>query len=386
MKKLMILLALVLWTSIVWAEPRPAQDFDQEAAEYKEYWLASVKKHDGEKYGPLLFIDDLRYFCDQHPQCLLSRVDLAAESLKIGKNKEGVAALKAAKKILTTVPETEEGKFALAKYYRLSAEASALGKAIGYSGGMPTNEANLCAKYNPLLGAEAFYSLGNFYADQGEALRGRNCFSSAFKIDADFQLATCDDIQKYYKCYTKGMLITPPQLITFLDKIFVAKGFKYSKNFGAFSASVYEKGGSKDKAALASVLDREFTLTYKDSSPDELLAILKKNYKTANAQKAIAFIEKFYDKDQTLSEADLNELPEKTRKFLPVRYMYKIKTSNDIAALRSEFEPFFKTIGNFYIRLYEKAEKNEDKKSMAELKEILSKPIHNAYGRNRLTK
>jgi len=66
--------------------------------------------------------------------------------------------------------------------------------------------------------------------------------------------------------------------------------------------------------------------------------------------------------------------------------MYKMKSSNDIAALREEFEPFFKTVGNFYIRLYEKAEKAGDKKAMAELKEILSQPIHNAHGRNRLTK
>ncbi|MBQ9625696.1 MAG: aldo/keto reductase, partial [Treponema sp.] len=130
MKKIIVTLSAAILASALWAAPRPKAEFDQEAQDYREYWLESVKKHEGEKYGALLFIDDLRRFCEQRPQCLLSRVDFAAESLKMQMTKEGVEALKAASKILPSVPDTEEGKFAKAKYYRLSTEASALGKAI----------------------------------------------------------------------------------------------------------------------------------------------------------------------------------------------------------------------------------------------------------------
>ena len=385
MKKFTSLLGLVLWASLLWAAPRPAQEFDQEANEYKEYWLASVKKHEGQKYGALLFIDDLRYFCEQHPKCLLSRVDLATELLKIKDNKNGVEELKAAKQLLASVPETEEGKFALAKYYRLSTEASALGKAIGYSGGQPSSEASLCAKYNQALGAEAFYALANFYTTKGDVNAGGRTFLSARKYDKDFALTTAEDVKNYHYCCSK-QLLGAPLISSYFNKLFASKGFKYFQDFGAVAASAYEQLGDKEKAAFASILDKEYTLTYKDSSPDDLIAILKKNYTTANAQKAIAFIEKFYNDKDNFSEDDLNVLPKNIHDFLPVRYMYKMKSSNDIAALREEFEPFFKTVGNFYIRLYEKAEKAGDKKNMAELKEILSQPIHNAHGRNRLTK
>ena len=385
MKKIIVTLSAAILASALWAAPRPKAEFDQEAQDYREYWLESVKKHEGEKYGALLFIDDLRRFCEQHPQCLLSRVDFASESLKMQMTKEGVEALKAASKILPSVPDTEEGKFAKAKYYRLSTEASALGKAIGYTGGMPTNEANMCAKYNPQLGAEAFYALANFYTNKGDYNGGGRAFLSAHKYDKDFSLTTAQDVKNYLLCCSK-QLMGAPLIGSYINKLFASGGFTYFKDFGAMAASAYEKVGEKDKAAFASILDKEFTLTYKDSSADALLSILKRNYTTVNAQKAIAFIEKFYSDSQTLGNEDLSSLPEKARDFLPVRYMYKIKTSDDIAALREEFEPFFKTVGNFYIRLYEKAEKTGDKKTMAELKEILSKPIHNAYGRNRLTK
>ena len=127
-----------------------------------------------------------------------------------------------------------------------------------------------------------------------------------------------------------------------------------------------------DKAALVAILDKEYTDFYNETSADKLIEILKKNYTTASAVKCIAFIEKFYDKNYAMSEADLKALPEKLRGFLPVRYMYKMKTSDDIAALRAEFEPFFSTIGNFYKRLYQKAEKNADKKSAAELQKIIA--------------
>ena len=351
MKKIMTMIGLALLASALWSAPSLEQEPGQDGA-----------------------------------QRLIALVNLAAESLGARKTKEGVEALKSAKKLLPNVPDTEEGKLAKASYYRLSSEASALGKAIGYAGGIPSNEATLCAKYNTILGAQAFYALANFYASQGDAYRSVSCFDSAFKYDNNFALTTGADVKNYYAASMKGKLVQPTQLVSFVNKLFSSNGFSYFKDFGAFSASVYEKDGSKDLAAAAAILDREYTLTYKDSSADAFLDILKKNYTTANAQKATAFIEKFYDESQTLSKEDLDSLPEKARDFLPVRYMYKMKTSNDVAALRKEFEPFFKTVGNFYIRLHEKAEKNGDKKTMAELKEILTQPIHNIYGRNRLTK
>ena len=372
-KMAVALFAMAMAATILWAAPRPAQEFDQEAQEYKDYWFESVQKHKDEKMGRLLILDDIRYFCEQHPQCLLSKVDLATELLKMGNKKDGVEKIKEVRKIVTTVPETEEGKFAKAKYYRLSAEAAALGDAIGYRSGLvPANEANLCAKYNERLGAEAFYALGNFFAKKDETLRARSCFESAFKYDINFEQTTLGDIRLYYDCCVKGTLIQPIYIVSFFDKLYASKGFRYQKDLGSFSASVYEKGGNTDKAALAAILDKEYTNTYSETSAESLIEILKKHYKTANAIKCIEFIEKFYDKNQTMSEDDLKTLPEKVRNFLPVRYMYKMKTSDDIDALRNEFEPFFSTIGNFYKRLGKKAEKNGDKKAAEEIKKILA--------------
>ena len=104
------------------------------------------------------------------------------------------------------------------------------------------------------------------------------------------------------------------------------------------------------------------------------------------AKSCVAFIKKFYDKDASLAQADLDSLPENLRAFMPVRYMFDMKNSSDIKDLRKKYENFFKPIGNFYIRLYEKAQAAGDKKTMDEMKKILSADEYNKDGKNRLNK
>ena len=382
-KRIAAIAALLALGTLLWAAPRPAEEFDKEAEDYKNYWFESVQKHKDEKFGQLLLLDDLRAFCNERPQCLLSRVDLATESLKARRTKEGVEALKAASKILPSVPETEEGKFAKAKYYRLSAEVNLFITPGGKTGAfLAKSDAMSCTKYNELLGAQIYYLQGNYYASNGKYKDAVCAFNSATKHDKNFKLMTSNDLNNIIYCNKKigaiyGMLI--------LNKIFKDEKFSYFPNLGSISSSGFDFLTDKSKAALVSILDKEYADTYNKTSADELLAVLRKNFsKSPNAEKCIAFIEKFYDDSQTFTEEDLKLIPKSVREFMPLRYMYKMKTSDDIAALREEFEPFFTTIGNFYIRLYEKAEKAGDKKNMAELKEILSKPIHNANGKNRL--
>ncbi|MBR5964929.1 MAG: hypothetical protein IK015_02275 [Treponema sp.] len=369
-KKMVALAALTIATAVLWAAPRPEQEFDQEAQEYKEYWFESVQKHKDEKNGRLLLLDDLQFFCEQHPQCLLSRVDFATESLKLRQTDKFIEQMKVANKIIPTVPQTEEGKFAKAKFYRVSAEARAMvpGYKIGVS---PENQASFCIDNNELLGTQAYYTLANYYTQTGDYSRAGRIFLMAHNHDKDYALTERIDIENFSICCAKqggGLLFLKPYLM----KLFESKVFRYCVDLGAIAASAFEKLAESDKAALVAILDKEYTDFYNETSADKLIEILKKNYTTASAVKCIAFIEKFYDKNYAMSEADLKALPEKLRGFLPVRYMYKMKTSDDIAALRAEFEPFFSTIGNFYKRLYQKAEKNADKKSAAELQKIIA--------------
>jgi|GEM_PF-1776713 tetratricopeptide (TPR) repeat protein len=382
-KRIAAIAALLALGTLLWAAPRPAEEFDKEAEDYKNYWFESVQKHKDEKFGQLLLLDDLRAFCNEHPQCLLSRVDLATESLKARRTKEGVEALKAASKILPSVPETEEGKFAKAKYYRLSAEVNLFITPGGNTGAFLANgDAMSCTKYNELLGAQIYYLLGNYYASAKNYRKALFTFKTALKYDKKFELLAENDLRNIVFCIRKSGGILEFEL---LDNLVSNEYFTYFPNYGSIMASGFDFLTDKSKAALVSILDKEYADTYNKTSADELLAVLRKNFsKSPNAEKCIAFIEKFYDDSQTFTEEDLKLIPKSVREFMPLRYMYKMKTSDDIAALREEFEPFFTTIGNFYIRLYEKAEKAGDKKHMAELKEILSKPIHNANGKNRL--
>ncbi|MBR5097290.1 MAG: hypothetical protein IK094_09325 [Treponema sp.] len=373
LKKLASLAALFTATAILWAAPRAAEEFDQEALAYRNYWLDSVKRHQGEKLGILLLLDDLRYFCEKHPQCLLSRVDLAAETIKTGDYKKGLEIASQAKKILSTVPESEEGKFSKAKYYRLMTEVNLYISPGGAKGELAAaSAAGSCAKNNELLGAQAYYTLACYFANAKKYDAAIRNYHLAHSRDKACSLANAQDIQSYVFCCKKkamsGLVLVP-----YFDKLFSASGFSYFKDFGAIAASGYETG-NKDKAILAAMLDKEYTKAYADTSADDLIAILKKNYGTeSGAAECIAFVQKFFDEKQSLTEDDLQALPKSDRDFLTVRYMYKMRNSSDIGALREEFEQFFGSMKTFYLRLCKKAEKNDDKEAAEEIKRIIAK-------------
>ncbi|MBO7123518.1 MAG: hypothetical protein J6V90_09590 [Treponema sp.] len=372
LKLLASLAALFMATAILWAAPRAAQEFDQEALVYRNYWLDSVKRHQGEKLGILLLLDDLRAFCEKNPQCLLSRVDLAAETLKMRDYKKGLEVMNEAKKILPTVPDSEEGKFSKAKYYRLLTEVSLYISPGGPKGEIAASKAaGSCAKNNELLGAQACYTLAYYFASAKKYDAAIRNYNYAHSHDKDCSLANAQDIQTYVFCCKKKAL-SGIVLVPYFDKIFSSKGFSYFEDFGAIAASGYETG-NKDKAILAAMLDKEYTKAYADTSADDLIALLTKNYgATKNARTCIGIVQKFFDESQELTEADLQSLPKEDQDFLTVRYMYKMRNSNDIAALREEFEQFFGTMKTFYIRLAKKAEKNGDKKAAEEIKKIIA--------------
>ena len=127
------------------------------------------------------------------------------------------------------------------------------------------------------------------------------------------------------------------------------------------------------------MLDKEYTKAYSDTSADELIAILKKHYGSSGkgAAACIDFVQKFFDEEKSLDDADLKSIPKSAQEFLTVRYMFKMKNSNDIAALREEFESFFGTMKQFYIRLLKKAEANGDKDSAAQINKILAEKFQN---------
>lgn len=374
MKKIMAVLAFTLLAgTILWAAPRPAEEFDKEAQDYRNYWLDSVKRHQGEKLGILLLLDDLRAFCEKNPQCLLSRVDLAAETLKMKDLKKGLELLSEAKKILPSVPDSEEGKFSKAKYYRLLTEVSLYISPGGPKGEIAASKAaGSCAKNNELLGAQACYTLGHYFANAQKYDAAIRNYNSAHSHDKDCSLANAQDIQTFVLCCRKKPM-NSAFLFSYFDKLFSSKGFSYFKDFGAIAASGYELETSKDKAVLTAMLDKEYTKAYADTSADDLIALLTKNYGTTkNAKTCIGFVQKFFDESQELTEADLQSLPEDDKNFLTVRYMYKMRNSNDIASLRKEFERFFGTMKTFWLRLLKKAEKNGDKKNAEEIKNTIA--------------
>ena len=373
-KKIAALVALLVTAPVLWAAPRSAQEYDQEAQEYKEYWLASVQKHKDEKNGVLLYLEELNFFCKEHPQCLLSHIELAAELLKIRNTGKGIDILKEAKKILSSVPDSEEGKFAKAKYYRLLAEVNLF---ITADEPAAKTAAKNCVNCNELLGAQTYYMFANYYANKKANQKAVWTFISALSYDKNAELLTQKDIETFLYCCKKGN--AQGLISSFLNKVFEAKGASYFVNMGAITASGYESGFNKKRAVLVSMLDKECTKAYSDTNADELIDILKKHYGSSGKDVAacIDFVQKFFDDEKSLGDADLNSLPQKERDFLTVRYMFKMKNSNDVAALRDEFESFFGTMKQFYIRLLKKAESNGDKDSAAQINKILAEKFQN---------
>lgn len=376
-KKIAALAAFAICGGLSWAQVRSAQEFKAEMDDYALYWATVSQKYGTDYYTYGMALSD---YAKKHEQSILTYLDLIPYSFKIRDSRIAMQYYDKAKSLLPTIPDSEEGKFAKAKYYRLSAEINIY---IYNSVKGAEKDAELCAQNNEDLGAQAYYFLGTHY---GQELKSKKCldfYKIAMSMDKDFAYINGTDIGIYSNFCVKGS--KNAELAAFFDKFFSAKKSFYYNNLGSSASSAYERNKELEKAVLASMVDRELSLTYSESDADPLVKLLNKNLgKTQGAKACVEFIRKFYDSNEKLTQEDLDSIPENARDFVTVRYMYKMKNSNDIKALREEFESFFQSIGNFYIRLYEKAEKNGDNKSMAEFKKILEDKYYNSNGPNRL--
>ncbi len=386
-KKFAAAVALLLTAgSLAFAQVRSPDEFDKEAQEYKERWLLAKEKHKDNEGDYIL---ELVSFSRARPKCIFPYLDIAettARSAAPGSFFEqlGMESLAKAAILLGTVPDTEDGKLAKAKYHKVMA--------LQYAKNFPDNikpcesEAALAAEYNGAIGLHAYLEAARLYFKSRNYAACESCYKKAFALDKDLASLTGNDIATFETAGRNAKKFA--DLAAFYDQYMNASQTCYFPDFGARAMSAYEKAKQKDKAVLVSMLDKEYTLSYNSASADELISILKKNYgKDKGAAPCIAFVQKFYDDGAALGQDDLDALPKNVREFFPVRYMFKMKNSNDIEALQKEFEVFAGTsIANFYIRLYDKAERLGDKKTMAQIKALLKEQRYNERGPNRLNK
>lgn len=373
------LLALAIFAgSFAAARPQTEEELKKELANYdkiaKEYeaYHKTTKEMWYNRYFAN-YLRDVNNFAQEHPLCLPALSDLLdalsrsgdAEAQKMAKD-----CYQAAVQVLQFVPNTEEGKKSKEQFYKT---ASRVQLVVFKDQGAAQAAAVLCAKLNPALGAKAYYDLAAIQGNSQDYPSVVALYQKGMELDKNLeQFKMGDDTNLFLDACKKTK--DNQALADFFDLFLNSSKSRYYQNLGAMAMSAYEKTKQKDKAALVSILDKEWTLTYKYSSANDLIKILKKHYgKDKNAAPCIAFIQKFYDESASLEQADLDALPESVKDFLPVRYMFKMKNSNDIKALRQEFEYFMAIyIGNFYIRLYEKAQKAGDEKAMNECEGLIS--------------
>ena len=158
--------------SLAFAQVRSAAEFDAETREYKEYWLRSTQANNGSAAGVLNYMNDLRRFVNEHPGSLLAYTDLIEICFKTRLGSEALDLYKKAKGVVAAVPDSEEGKFAKAKFYRLSSEINIYVfwpqvqdsplLMLNYEASAKS-DATLCAQFDKALGAQAYYNLANFY-------------------------------------------------------------------------------------------------------------------------------------------------------------------------------------------------------------------------------
>ena len=381
-----VALALVAG-SLAFAQERSAEEFDAEAREYKEYWFAAREKN---KDNESDFILALIAFTRSHPKCIFPYLDIAEACSRAANPTSfsedlGLDCFARAAMLRGSVPETEDGKLAKAKFHKAMALQNIRLFPENIKAG--ENEANAALEYNAEIGLGAFLDLARFSFFRNKNYAGCETFyKRAFDIDKDLSSLTGNDIATFETACRNAKKYA--DLAAFYDQYMNASQTCYFQDFGARAMFAYEKSKQKGKAVLVSMLDKEYTLSYNDSGADELIALLKKNFgKDKAASACINFVQKFYDNDAALEQKDLDSLPKNVRDFYPVRYMFQMKNSNDIAELKKDFDVFVGTsIGNFYIRLYEKAEKQGDKKTMAEIKALLKEKRYNEHGNNRLNK
>lgn len=385
-KKIATLAALLFAAASVWAElgglapmpgspakarPRTEEDlqkeldnYDKIALEYKDYFKETEKKYMPQNFGR--YLDSLYEFSLQHPLCVSAYADyikgllMAAQPEAKRMAKEAYGAATGALKF---VPDTKEGKLSKADYYDASARIQFL---LFGDEAKAQREAELCAKANPKLAGKALYDFATFYMGKKDYAKALSYFQKSFELDPKLSAFSSINAEKALveACAAAKKFDV---LAAYCDKNM--EGSIYWRDFGAFAMSAYEKAKQNAKAVLVSMLDVEYALAYSDTGADALIQILQKHFgKDKKAAPCIAFIKKFYDDKAVLTQGDVASLPENVRDFFPVRYMFKMKNSSDIEELKKEFDPFCGiTLGNFALRLYDKAVKAGDKKAAADM-------------------
>ena len=340
------------------------------------------EKDNNKNGGPFLYTASLD-FLKKYPDFILTYIDYTKNFFNLQMPDYAMNAYQKAKELLPAVPDSQKGKEAKASYYRLSSEIK-LFIEKDVSGAI--KEAELCGNHFPPFGAHAFYTIASYQASKKSTAAAIDSYKKAFAYDKEFEFIDGNDINSFMRLCDSAKRWT--DLAAFYDQYIGASQTCYFYNMGAFAMTAYEKARQKDKAVLVSIFDRELALSYKEESPDEFIQALQKSFgKDKSAGPCVDFVRKFYDENSKLRQDDVNALPESVRDFLPVRYMLEMKNSDDIEGLRKDFDVFVgSSIGNFYIRLYEKAQKNGDQKSMAAMKEMLKNERYNQGGKNRLNK
>lgn len=359
-----------------WAKSRTVEEFEADAAAYKEvYEKASKMQKPMDSMGTLLL------FQAEHQEHIESYIDLAVLLFRFRNINRAVEQYKRAKKLLSGIPECEAGNYAKAKFYRLGVEMNLF---VFDSELSAESYASSCRGYNRLLGAESYYLLGNFYAttylnkkahtlydsDLNKAYRN---FKSAFAADTELELLTQTDFDGFYNICAESWGLS--FVVPLIEQYYNSKATRYFRNLGSASTSVYQKSAKNlEKAILISIIDKEFADYDKKIDTEDFLEILRKNFgKKKKALPCIEFIRKFYDADETLAESDLNSLPKYVQDFMPVRYMFKMKNSNDTDALLEEFGTFFVNMPRFYERLSEKAAAEGNEVAAAEFTKMSEK-------------
>lgn len=308
-------------------------------------------------------------------QDALEKIELAIKEINNHSKSKATKLLNEADSILKKLPESEDVLQARGYVYRTRAEIELL---VNNNEAAFEKNRKLCIENSKGHGAELTYFVANVYYDVAGQLvqnafknpeaikpltnranefyaKSRKAFLEAFELDPELRHISTGDINTFMNL--SKLKSNFSDVATFYDKVFASKIQTYWKNMGVNAMAIYEKTSDGNesnlhKAILISILDFET-----EEKPDgaKLLEILEENFsKYKSTAPTIAFVRKFYS-DAGFSQNDLDSLPDDVRDFLPARYMYKMKTSGDIAELIAEFEPFFTDVKGYQGRLAKKA-------------------------------
>lgn len=344
------------------------ENYDKLSLEYKKFEEDARAKHKDNLGRYLLDIYD---YSIEKPVLLPPYTDfvkwgIATKSPDIVKM--AMSAYNAGEKAATFVGDTEIGKIDKADFYRLSSEIQLY---VLKNEKKAQEEADRCAGFDKAIGSEAYYNLAEHYIKAKAVDNAFIFYKKAFDIDKDLEKASIYNIADYSDLCAKKKLSSD------LEKLwdrYVSSEKKRADGILAFLiVTGYEKAKRPDKAALSALMNNEDQMVRDESKVLASIAVLRKHYgKNKAASACIDFLNKFYDKNASLGEEDLASLPKDTQDFLFVRYMYDMKNSNDIAALRKSYEGFFGSQKYFYARLAQKAEAQGDKAALAEFQKKMN--------------